>query len=70
MVSEVDARTGTLIVDDVAYGTDERTSIRRYSGQPVTLASIRVPRPAPGRLVATHEVDFIRFEAEKMGGRG
>lgn len=68
MVSSVDVAGRRLVIDEVTYRVDDRTSIRRESGQAATLASIRAPVPAPGQLIAVNEVDFIRFEAVEKSG--
>jgi hypothetical protein len=68
MVTAVDVAGRTLVVDDETYRVDERTTIRRESGQAATLAGIRAPVPGTGQLLTTRDFDFIRFEAVERSG--
>ena len=68
-VDKVNAGERTITVNQETYNVPIRCKARRTSGALVPLAELRGAMQSEQDLVATNEIDFIRFEAvEKPAG--
>ena len=67
-IDEVNAATRTITVNQKVYTVPLRCDVRRTSGAKVALAELRGALRPGAALVASNEIDFIRFEAVKKAG--
>lgn len=67
-IDEVNAATRTITVNQEVYNVPLRCDVRRSSGAKVALAELRGALRPGAALVASNEIDFIRFKAVKRAG--
>lgn len=67
-IDEVNAATRTIMVNQKVFTVPLRCDVRRTSGAKVALAELRGALRPGTALVASNEIDFIRFEAVKKSG--